>query len=604
MDNNKKTITGGRITLGLLTALLALAFGPNLLAQSFNAGGTGPLGDFLNPVTVSDGTNTCNYATLVIDLSLGKVFATPGNFVGGTGCNPAPVDVTSAVFTPPIASFDGSAGVLDVASFRLRQSNVGGTSTPARNVTLSFVANANNTPVVIRAGCPATPTAGCGNVTIDASQIVSLDGGAAGEVGGTGGLLRGPGGAGGPGGYRGGDGGNGGITPSVGSSGFGPGGAAGGAIATGAGPARFLTTGVVLPSLFNNTISVSNLGGGDLLTQLRGGSGGGGGGGTTNSSAGRGGGGGGGAILIAANSAITVNGTLSARGGLAELGACPPAQRYGSPGTGGAIRLVSATITGAGAITATAGQQGNPGCAGGSSGSDNGLVRLEAFTISFSGTLSGGVAAASAPGQILMPNAAPAGSNPFLRFGRMRDAGNASNCVSSSASDSPCALFPAASQATPGRTGSVSAVDATMPNPASVSSTVNIDFIVGPIPGFPASPTNQNITLVVTSLDPAQGAAKNYIAAISPLQTDSVFCPASACKVTMTGVTLPLGFSSMSAFVVLNLTSGGTLARNFPTMYEGEPIESVKLQSSGKDTEYVLISKSGREFPYVPGTKR
>ena len=139
-----------------------------------------------------------------------------------------------------------------------------------------------------------------------------------------------------------------------------------------------------------------------------------------------------------------------------------------------------------------------------------------------------------------------------------------------------------------------------MPNSGAVAGTVDIDFIVGPNPGFPASPANANITLVVTPLDPSQGGAKNYQAVISLLD-DAVLCPLSECKKTsMTGVTLPLGFSSMTAFVVLNLTSSGTLARMFPKMYQGEEIENVRLETTGSDTNYVLIAKSGKEFPYKP----
>ncbi len=58
----------------------------------------------------------------------------------------------------------------------------------------------------------------------------------------------------------------------------------------------------------------------------------------------------------------------------------------------------------------------------------------------------------------------------------------------------------------------------------------------------------------------------------------------------------------MSAFTVLNINSAGALARLFPKTYQDEPIESVRLQSNGKETEYVLISKSGHEFAYKPGS--
>jgi len=78
-------------------------------------------------------------------------------------------------------------------------------------------------------------------------------------------------------------------------------------------------------------------------------------------------------------------------------------------------------------------------------------------------------------------------------------------------------------------------------------------------------------------------------------------CPSPGsgnCAATVTGVSLPLGFSNMSAFTVVNLNSSGQLARLFPKMMNGEEIESVKLETTGSDTKYTLIAKSGKEFPY------
>jgi len=73
--------------------------------------------------------------------------------------------------------------------------------------------------------------------------------------------------------------------------------------------------------------------------------------------------------------------------------------------------------------------------------------------------------------------------------------------TSLAAGDSLCSsgsLFSAANQLTPGRTGFISTPDATMPNPSGVTQLIDVDFVLGPIPGFPASPTNANLTLVVT----------------------------------------------------------------------------------------------------------
>ena len=163
-------------------------------------------------------------------------------------------------------------------------------------VTVTFIPNANNTPVVWLVQ---------GNVVINGVANVSGQGGAQSTA--TGGL-------GGPGGYRGGDGANG-NSPST--AGQGPGGGnAGGGQGT---------------YFYGNTFLIPLLGGS-----------GGGGGNFLGATAG-GGGGGGGAILIAASSSITVNGGISANGG--------GPGNYAGWGSGGAIRLVASQISGSGYIS-------------------------------------------------------------------------------------------------------------------------------------------------------------------------------------------------------------------------------------------------------------
>ncbi len=114
----------------------------------------------------------------------------------------------------------------------------------------------------------------------------------------------------------------------------------------------------------------------EFLIPLPGGSGGGGYGGyysnCNDSTFGESGGAGGGAILIASSTQITVNGTLSANGGDFGIGGGSGA------GSGGAIRLVSNSITGGSCgysfITATGGT---------GQGSNGGFsrIRLEAYNI-------------------------------------------------------------------------------------------------------------------------------------------------------------------------------------------------------------------------------
>ncbi|MBI4463733.1 MAG: hypothetical protein HY647_03415, partial [Acidobacteria bacterium] len=245
-----------------------------------------------------------------------------------------------------------------------------------------------------------------------------------------------------------------------------------------------------------------------------------------------------------------------------------------SSGSGGVIRLVSKTIAGGGVLDV-----GSICCLAANSG----IIRLEAFTISYTGTLTGNLAAASAPGQVIMPTAPPA----FLHFLSVTDSSNPSNTVA----------VAAATQEVSGRTGNIALVDATMPNLSGPATSVSVTLEAGPNTVSNPFPTGKSATLVVQALDPAQQLLSKSYPAVA------FVCPSPGggnCTATVTGVSLPLGFSSFSAFAVVNLASSGQLARMFPTMYEGEEIESVKLETTGTDTQYKLIAKSGKEFPYQP----
>jgi hypothetical protein len=164
------------------------------------------------------------------------------------------------------------------------------------NVTVSFIPNANNTPVCWLVQNSVTIN---GSVNVSGQNIVG---------------SQTWGGIGGPGGYHGGDAANG-SSPSTGGQGPGGGSAGGG----------------------HGTYSYGNT----FLIPLLGGSGG--GGGNSGGPGSGGGGGGGGAILIAASSSITVNGSISAAGGQPGWNA-----GYGS---GGAIRLVASQISGSGSVS-------------------------------------------------------------------------------------------------------------------------------------------------------------------------------------------------------------------------------------------------------------
>ncbi|MBI4442550.1 MAG: hypothetical protein HY649_04150 [Acidobacteria bacterium] len=550
----------------LLAVLLAALGGPALQAQTpFDSGSTEALGDFANPptvsVTVGATTQDCVYNLLRIDLITGKVLVQPFRNTGNGGCvSTALQEFDPALFFQPIppsttpitvpAGFP--TGVLDFHNFTLIKPFGGSADPGSFNLTVDFVPNLNNTPVIIRAS---------GNVDIGGGVFLNVSGqsGARNFA-----LLRGQGGVGGPGGYRGGDGGNGGQSPTKGSDGFGPGGGVGGNVdAHSTTGAKSLTTGT---SIAGVTIAAGN----DLMTTLRGGSGGGGGGGRSTSSqeGGQAGGGGGGAILIAANGTIIISGTILANGGANGAGG---GGFVGTGGSGGVVRLVADTIAGGGALSAV------PGCSSCQVGSSNGVVRLEAVNITYSGTTASNVQAASVPGQVVIATTGTA----FIQFVKLTASNNASNFVS----------VDSALQATPGRTGSLGLIDVRMPNPTGPPPTVTVDLIAGPNPGFP---NGKAIKLVVTPADSGGGGAVAY--------SGTVNCPGTGdCTAAISNVVLPLGASSLSAFVVLDLKADGTIARMFPSMYEGEPIESVRMETTGKDTQYVLISQSGREFPYLPG---
>jgi hypothetical protein len=159
----------------------------------------------------------------------------------------------------------------------------------------------------------------------------------------------------------------------------------------------------------------TNAGGGQFtgnyyLIPLIGGSGG---GGITcgNGGFGASGGAGGGAILIASSSSITVNGVITAQGGIGPTpceaqcvgGFCvvPP---YAGGGGGGAIRLMAPVVAGTGNINAGGGGGNSSGGSPGSAG----RIRVEAFQQNFNGGISGPLAQ-SIPYAVALP-ATPAGS--------------------------------------------------------------------------------------------------------------------------------------------------------------------------------------------------
>jgi hypothetical protein len=227
----------------------------------------------------------------------------------------------------------------------------------SNGVTVTFIPNANNTPVVwlVQSNCVI-------------NGVVNLSGNSSSNTFGS---------SGGPGGFSGGNGSLGqGSQP---GAGLGPG---GGPVASG--NASYGTLG----DSWNGHPAIGNLYGNAYLLPLIGGSGG--GGTDTGGSAGAGGGGGG-AILIAANGIISVTGSINAYGGNGSLGCgwgCLIG--YGGGGSGGAIRLVATQVAGNGNLNTG----GGLGLAGWSDGyilrnAGSGRTRIDAMSDFFVGQTGG-----------------------------------------------------------------------------------------------------------------------------------------------------------------------------------------------------------------------
>ena len=215
-------------------------------------------------------------------------------------------------------------------------------------VTVTFIPNANNTPVVWLVQS---------NVVISGTVNVSGQGGIGSQAG-----------QGGPGGFRGGNGGF------AGGGGFGPGGGLAEAAIGGGG--SFGTA----ASIWQSPNYVIDPRGGQIygnqyLLPLIGGSGG---GGATNYPGG--GGGGGGAIQIASSHSIDLSGVIYSRGGVGAATTFGFGAQAGG-GSGGGVRLVSSMLTGGGGIEAGGG--GGYGMGG------NGRVRIDVLENTFSGGITG-----------------------------------------------------------------------------------------------------------------------------------------------------------------------------------------------------------------------
>jgi hypothetical protein len=216
----------------------------------------------------------------------------------------------------------------------------------SNGVTVTFIPNANNTPVIW---------------LVQSNVIINGVIGVSGQNGN--GVI---GGVGGPGGWAGGGGG------SYPTPGQGPG---GGSLSTNGGmggSGSYGTQGGVSGCYGGGAGPVY---GNPFVLPLMGGSGGAGWppvvcGSTPYGSSG--GGGGGGAILIASSGSITVKGSIYANGGVSGI------SPSGGGASGGAIRLVATNVEGSGQISAVSGSSGG-----------GGRIRFDTLQNNFSGSISG-----------------------------------------------------------------------------------------------------------------------------------------------------------------------------------------------------------------------
>jgi hypothetical protein len=429
-------------------------------------------------------------------------------------------------------------------------------------VTVSYVRNTANTPVVILAS---------GNVTI--AGTLNVSGNTAPGVGAAGGGSVGDdakAGLGGPGGF---DGGRGGVVSVVvpntangavrGGAGLGPGGGGGAdftCLTNGTANTMFggAGGGYSSPGASSNGGGNTCLGplvtgiggasyGSSTILPLIGGSGGGGGSGGV-SFPGAGGGGGGGAILIASSGTINVTGSILAAGGSGGSGDGAGLGGPGGGASGGAVRLVATTFSGNGPISAAGGPAGTvPCCAfgfvGAAGAGADGRVRLEAETFNRTAATTP-AASVSLPGPVFVAGA------PTLTI---------SSVAGVSAPANP--------------TGNADiTLAATTPNPVAVVFTTS---------GVPVG------NIVQLTVIPAFGPK---ITTVTPALTGS-----TASATASVSVNLPVGSNVLQAQTTFTVVAAlGDLLRNFAG---NERVEKIMLSATyGGKSKATLITVSGKEY--------
>jgi hypothetical protein len=245
--------------------------------------------------------------------------------------------------------------------------------------------------------------------------------------------------------------------------------------------------------------------------------------------------------VVASSTQITVTGVIRANGG---QGGTIAGSFSGGAGSGGAIRLVAPTVAGTGTLEARVGPSpiGTP---------PDGRIRLEAFTLSFTGSSAPVASFVTAPGPVT-----PASTPSLVNLPTLT--------ISSVGGVAP--------PTTPG--GSYSTPDVPLPPGTSNPVTITLTATNTPL-----------ATQFTVKLRPQFGAA-----------TTATSTPSSGTFETATAtanVSFPLGQVS-----VLNVFASFTLpqvAALFP-LIDGEPVEQILVAANyGEPSTVTLITKSGRE---------
>jgi hypothetical protein len=257
-------------------------------------------------------------------------------------------------------------------------------------------------------------------------------------------------------------------------------------------------------------------------------------------------------VLIASSATVRLTGTINARGGDAGGVAGVNAGGYGAGGSGGAIRVVGATVTGNGSLFADGGcanvsNAARQYCGAGLSvnqyGGAPGRIRIEGDAITYTGSASP-VYVADLPGPIFIAG------TPSLRIASV------------------------AGQAVPANPTGVA--DVTLPSTTSGPISVGFETVNVPVGNT-----------VLLRVAPAYGPA---VEALSPAITGS-----TSAGTTAVTVTLPAGPSTLQATTTYTVVVAGEI--DLSRFAQNEAVEKVEVTvAMSGEARASLITASGKRF--------